>query len=281
MLKMDSEFFRKFSKLSRRACGRKLRDNKAEINLIGEYGGNIFRIQFRSYHKVPKYFGLIKRNIRMIRMWFQIFILYYDITIKQYVSGNQSKQLAFIMHALSEKYDKCKKIQFKLLQFYTIRTFADYSISVATSETFDRPRYESGGICAPSKWDLSSPGLSIGADENGGSARSLARERAPSSITLPRIWKFHPRNALNAFTCPNFRWQSAVHVHTSACRECSQFVGIFSSVRRPTHRSSLHGCSNCRFDPGHLFSTPCPWSFPPEITARLEAVFHEHALGYI
>lgn len=89
-------------------------------------------------------------------------------------------------------------------------------------------------------------------------ARSLARERAPSSITLPRIWKFHPRNALNAFTCPNFRWQSAVHVHTSACRECSQFVGIFSSVCRSTRRGSLHGCSNCRLDPGHLFSTPGP-----------------------
>lgn len=44
-------------------------------------------------------------------------------------------------------------------------------------------------------------------------ARPLENEsQPPSSITLPRIWKLHPRSALNAFTCPNFRWQSAVHV---------------------------------------------------------------------
>jgi len=36
--KMDNKFSRKFLKLSRCAYGRKLRDNKTEINLIGEYG---------------------------------------------------------------------------------------------------------------------------------------------------------------------------------------------------------------------------------------------------
>lgn len=49
---------------------------------------------------------------------------------------------------------------------------------------------------------------------------------------------------------------------TSVCRECSQFVGIFLSVRLSTRRGPLHGCSNCRLDPGHLFSTPC---LPPLI----------------
>lgn len=109
-------------------------------------------------------------------------------------------------------------------------------------------------------------------------ARSLARSRKSTFINhFTENLEIPPSKRAKRFHVSQF--PMAVGRACTACRECSQFVGIFSSVLLSMHTASaLCGCSNCRPDPGHLFSalSSCrPWFLPPEITACPKAVSHE------
>lgn len=119
------------------------------------------------------------------------------------------------------------------IQFYILHRsniFANY-IHQAVSETFDRSRRGNEGNARAFKREIYRPPPRF--KQFAGTKRE-ARSRKSIFINhvIPRIWKFRPRDDLNAFTCPNFRWQSAVHAHG-----CSQFVGIYFcralSLRRP------------------------------------------------
>lgn len=81
---------------------------------------------------------------------------------------------------------------------------------------------------APSKRDLSSPGLSICGDQNGGSL-ACARSRKSTFINhVTENLEIPPSERAKRFHVSQF--PMAVGRACTTCRGCSQFVGIFSSA---------------------------------------------------
>lgn len=196
---------------------------------------------------------------------------------------NQSKSLAFIMYASSEKQTtNVRKFNLRLLSFVSIWIFADYLIFIRYKwDIWQTAIWKRGNTRTFKVRSIVARFINL-CGRKRRRARSLTRERAPSSITLPRIWKFHPRNALNAFTCPNFRWQSAVHVHRCAASVVNLLEYFCRSASlRVAARSTDALIVDFTQDIYFLRPACRPWSFPPEITVCLETVSHEHALGYI